>query len=194
MDMKVCFTTNNQHKLQEVKEILGDSIELLSLSDIGFSGDIPETHETLEENSLEKAQYIFDRYRIPVFSDDSGLEVKLLDQKPGVHTAHYSGSRDAVANMKKVLNELGKEQDRTAQFRTVMTYISESGKPQQFEGIVKGTVALEMSGAEGFGYDPIFIPENYDRTFAELSSEIKNQISHRKRALEKLVNHLKSNS
>lgn len=192
--MKVCFTTNNQHKLQEVKEILGDSIELLSLSDIGFSGDIPETHETLEENSLEKAQYIFDRYQIPVFSDDSGLEVKALDQKPGVHTAHYSGSRDAVANMQKVLNELGEEQERTAQFRTVMTYISESGKSDQFEGIVKGTVASAMSGAEGFGYDPIFIPEGYDHTFAELSSEIKNQISHRKRALEKLVNHLKSNS
>lgn len=192
--MKVCFTTNNQHKLQEVREILGDSIQLLSLSDIGFSGEIPETHETLEENSLEKARYIFDRYAIPVFSDDSGLEVKALDQKPGVHTAHYSGSRDAVANMQKVLHELGEESDRTAQFRTVMTYISELGKSDQFEGIVKGTVAAEMSGAEGFGYDPIFIPEGYDRTFAELSSGIKNQISHRKRALEKLVDHLKSNS
>ena len=192
--MKVCFTTNNQHKLQEVREILGGSIQLLSLSDIGFSGEIPETHETLEENSLEKAQYIFDRYAIPVFSDDSGLEVKALDQKPGVHTAHYSGSRDAVANMQKVLHELGEEPDRTAQFRTVMTYISEPGKSEQFEGIVKGTVAAEMSGAEGFGYDPIFIPEGYDRTFAELSSGIKNQISHRKRALEKLVDHLKSNS
>ena len=104
--MKVCFTTNNSHKLQEVKEIVGDSIELLSLSDIGFTGEIPETHETLEENSLEKAQYIFNRFNIPVFSDDSGLEVKSLGMKPGVHTAHYSGSRDAVDNMTKVLSEI----------------------------------------------------------------------------------------
>ena len=171
--MKICFTTNNAHKLLEVKEILGDSIELLSLSDIGFEGDIPETHETLEENSLEKAQYIFQKYRIPVFSDDSGLEVVALNGKPGVHTAHYAGSREA-------------------RFRAVITYIDLEGKEQQFEGIVDGQIAPEMSGAEGFGYDPIFIPLGYEKTFAELSSEVKNTISHRKRALEKLVQFLKS--
>ncbi|KYG77376.1 RdgB/HAM1 family non-canonical purine NTP pyrophosphatase [Roseivirga spongicola] len=191
--MKICFTTNNAHKLQEVKEILGDSIELLSLSDIGFEGDIPETHETLEENSLEKAQYIFQKYRIPVFSDDSGLEVVALNGKPGVHTAHYAGSRDAVANMSKVLSELeGQTNNREARFRAVITYIDLEGKEQQFEGIVDGQIAPEMSGAEGFGYDPIFIPLGYEKTFAELSSEVKNTISHRKRALEKLVQFLKS--
>lgn len=191
--MKICFTTNNAHKLQEVKEILGDSIELLSLSDIGFEGDIPETHETLEENSLEKAQYIFQKYRIPVFSDDSGLEVVALNGKPGVHTAHYAGSRDAVANMSKVLSELeGQTNNREARFRAVITYIDSEGKEQQFEGVVDGQIAPEMSGAEGFGYDPIFIPLGYEKTFAELSSEVKNTISHRKRALEKLVQFLKS--
>ncbi|PWL30178.1 RdgB/HAM1 family non-canonical purine NTP pyrophosphatase [uncultured Roseivirga sp.] len=191
--MKICFTTNNAHKLQEVKEILGDSIELLSLSDIGFEGDIPETHETLEENSLEKAQYIFQKYRIPVFSDDSGLEVVALNGKPGVHTAHYAGSRDAVANMSKVLSELeGQTNNREARFRAVITYIDLEGKEQQFEGIVDGQIAPEMSGTEGFGYDPIFIPKGYEKTFAELSSEVKNTISHRKRALEKLVQFLKS--
>lgn len=191
--MKICFTTNNAHKLQEVKEILGDSIELLSLSDIGFEGDIPETHETLEENSLEKAQYIFQKYRIPVFSDDSGLEVVALNGKPGVHTAHYAGGRDAIANMSKVLSELeGQTNNREARFRAVITYIDLEGKEQQFEGIVDGQIAPEMSGAEGFGYDPIFIPKGYEKTFAELSSEVKNTISHRKRALEKLVQFLKS--
>jgi XTP/dITP diphosphohydrolase len=191
--MKICFTTNNAHKLQEVKEILGDSIELLSLSDIGFEGDIPETHETLEENSLEKAQCIFQKYRIPVFSDDSGLEVVALNGKPGVHTAHYAGSRDAVANMSKVLSELeGQTNNREARFRAVITYIDLEGKEQQFEGIVDGQIAPEMSGVEGFGYDPIFIPLGYEKTFAELSSEVKNTISHRKRALEKLVQFLKS--
>lgn len=190
--MKVCFTTNNAHKLKEVREILGDSIELLSLSDIGFSGDIPETHETLEENSLEKAQYIFDRFQIPVFSDDSGLEVEALNGKPGVHTAHYSGSRNAVENMSKVLAELKPSDSRKAQFRAVMTYIDQAGKANQFEAIVEGQLALQMSGEDGFGYDPIFIPDGYDKTFAELSSEIKNTISHRKRAIEKLLQFLKS--
>lgn len=190
--MKICFTTNNAHKLQEVREILGDSIELLSLSDIGFSGDIPETHETLEENSLEKAQYIFDRFQILVFSDDSGLEVAALNGKPGVHTAHYSGSRNAVENMTKVLSELKPADSRKAQFRSVMTFIHGEGSVNQFEGIVEGHIAPQMSGEEGFGYDPIFIPKGYDKTFAELSSEIKNTISHRKRALEKLVQFLKS--
>ena len=190
--MKICFTTNNAHKLQEVKEILGDSIELLSLSDIGFEGDIPETHETMEENSLEKAQYIFDRFQIPVFSDDSGLEVEVLGGKPGVHTAHYSGSRDAIANMSKVLEELNDQESRKARFRAVITYIDSNGNPFQFVGIVDGTIAQAMSGHDGFGYDPIFIPEDFDKTFAELSSEIKNSISHRKRAIEKLVEFLKS--
>ena len=114
--------------------------------------------------------------------------------KPGVHTAHYSGSRDAVDNMTKVLSEIQGENDRTAQFRAVMTYIDGSGNAQQFEGIVEGSIALKMSGAEGFGYDPIFIPEGHSKTFADLSSEIKNQISHRKRALSKLVGYLQNNS
>ncbi len=192
--MKICFTTNNAHKLQEVEKILGDSIHLLSLSDIGFVGEIPETHETLEENSLEKAQFIFDQFKIPVFSEDSGLEVDALNGKPGVHTAHYSGTRDAKANMSQVLRELNETDSRKARFRAVMTYIDASANVSQFEGIVDGTIANEMSGVDGFGYDPIFIPEGYGQTFAELSSEIKNTISHRKRALEKLIHFLNSDS
>ncbi|MEC7754413.1 MAG: RdgB/HAM1 family non-canonical purine NTP pyrophosphatase [Bacteroidota bacterium] len=188
--MQICFTTNNQHKLQEVKAMLGDSIKLLSLSDIGFEGEIPETHETLEENSLEKARYIFDRFGTAIFSDDSGLEVDVLNGRPGVHTAHYSGSRHAVDNMTKVLNEMGDASNRAARFRTVMTYINSQGEVHQFQGIVEGTIAAKIAGSDGFGYDPIFIPNGYNKTFAELPAEVKNSISHRKRALDKLIQFL----
>lgn len=189
--MRICFATNNQHKLEEVRQILGDRFELISLKEAGFEGEIPETHETLEENSLEKAQYVYDRIQIPVFSDDSGLEVESLDGKPGVHSAHYAGTRDAAANMAKVLTELGSNKNRSAQFRAVVTYIDQSGH-FQFEGIVEGSLTESVQGKDGFGYDPIFIPQGYENTFAELSAEIKNGISHRKRSVEKLAKHLKS--
>ncbi|MBO3699383.1 RdgB/HAM1 family non-canonical purine NTP pyrophosphatase [Roseivirga sp. E12] len=183
---KICFATNNLHKLEEVKTILGDRFEVQSLNEIGFKGELPETHETLEENSLEKAQYLFDKFQMPVFSDDSGLEVVALNGRPGVHTAHYAGDRNAVKNMDKVLSELSPSDSREAQFRAVVTYIDNSGV-YQFEGIIKGTVASEKIGEDGFGYDPIFIPEGYTKTFAELSAEVKNTMSHRKRSVEKLA-------
>lgn len=186
---KICFATNNAHKLAEVQSILGDRFEVQSLKDIGFEGELPETHETLEENSLEKAEFLFSQFKVPVFSDDSGLEVTALGGKPGVHTAHYAGDRNADKNMDKVLSELEGTNDRSGQFRAVVTYIDASGV-QQFEGIIKGQVALEKVGKDGFGYDPIFIPEGYDQTFAELSAEVKNTMSHRKRSVEKLAQFL----
>ena len=189
--MKICFATNNGHKLEEVRQILGERFEVLSLEEAGFSGDIPETHETLEENSLEKAQFVYERIQIPVFSDDSGLEIVALDGRPGVHSAHYAGTRDAEANMQKVLVELSDTADRSAQFRAVMTYYNRQ-ESVQFEGIVKGSIALERSGVDGFGYDPIFIPKGFDKSFAEMSSEVKNTMSHRKGAAEKLADFLNS--
>jgi len=186
---KICFATNNAHKLAEVQSILGDRFEVQSLKDIGFEGELPETHETLEENSLEKAEFLFNQFKVPVFSDDSGLEVIALGGKPGVHTAHYAGDRNADKNMDKVLSELEGANDRSGQFRAVVTYIDASGV-QQFEGIIKGQVALEKIGKDGFGYDPIFIPEGYNQTFAELSAEVKNTMSHRKRSVEKLAQFL----
>lgn len=189
--MKICFATNNGHKLQEIREILGERFEVISLKEAGFEGEIPETHETLEENSLEKAEFVYQRIKTPIFSDDSGLEIPALDGRPGVHSAHYAGTRDAQANMSKVLNEMTGIEDRTAQFRAVITFFDGS-QPKQFEGIVKGHIASEQSGVDGFGYDPIFIPENNQVTFAEMSAEAKNAISHRKRAVEKLAIFLNS--
>lgn len=186
---KICFATNNAHKLAEVQSILGDRLEVQSLKDIGFEGELPETHETLEENSLEKAEFLFNQFKVPVFSDDSGLEVTALGGSPGVHTAHYAGDRNADKNMDKVLSELEGTNDRSGQFRAVVTYIDASGV-QQFEGIIKGQVALKKVGKDGFGYDPIFIPEGYNQTFAELSAEVKNTMSHRKRSVEKLAQFL----
>jgi len=186
---RICFATNNPHKLEEIRTILGNRFEVQSLDDIGFNGELPETHDTLEENSQEKAQYLFNKFQMPVFSDDSGLEVKALDGKPGVHTAHYAGDRNAIKNMDKVLSELNPSDSREAQFRAVVTYIDASVE-KQFEGIIKGSIALEKTGKDGFGYDPIFIPEGYDQTFAELSADVKNTMSHRKRSAEKLASFL----
>ena len=189
--MKICFATNNQHKLAEVRQILGDRFEVLSLKDAGFSGDIPETHDTLEENSQEKAECIFKKIGFPTFSDDSGLEVEELSGKPGVHSAHYSGSRDSIQNIHKVLKELGDSNNRKAQFRAVVTFV-DNGHSMQFEGVVEGSLSREIQGEDGFGYDPIFIPEGYNKTFAQLSSAVKNGISHRKRSIEKLADYLDS--
>ncbi len=190
--MKICFATNNRNKLEEIQQILGDSFEILSLKDIGCFDDIAEPHETLEENSAEKAEYIYTRYQIPVFADDTGLEITALNGAPGVYSARYGGpARSAERNMTKVLGELEGAADRSAQFRTIMTYIDESGT-FQFEGIVKGRIISERRGEGGFGYDPIFIPDGYDQTFGELPASEKNQISHRVRSLSKLVEFLKS--
>lgn len=190
--MKICFATNNQNKLSEIQQILGDQFQILSLKDIGCFDDIPEPHETLEENSAEKAEYIYSRYGIPVFADDTGLEITALNGAPGVYSARYGGpERSAAKNMSKVLDELTEATDRSARFRTIMTYIETTGS-YQFEGIVEGQIIDEVRGAGGFGYDPIFIPAGYRQTFGELPSEEKNKISHRVRALAKLVEFLKS--
>ena len=198
--MKIVFATNNQHKLQEIREILGDQFEILSLADIGCHEDIPETDNTLEANAHQKAEYVFDHYHIDCFADDTGLEVDALGGAPGVHSARYAEGTDhnSEANMAKLLRELGDNDNRKARFRTVISLIQmEGGNPvcsreYQFEGVVEGRIDREKHGSEGFGYDPVFIPEGYDKSFAELGEEIKNQISHRARAVKKLAEWLKT--
>lgn len=183
--MRLVFASNNAHKLQEVRAILAEH-EILSLEDIGCHADIPETSDTLEGNSLLKAQYIYDHYHCDCFADDTGLEIAALDNAPGVYTARWAGEPgDPVANRRKALRELQGHTDRTARFRTVITLIR-SGKAEQVEGIVDGSIALNEAGNGGFGYDPLFIPAGYDRTFAQLPAEVKNTISHRARALQAL--------
>lgn len=198
--MKIVFATNNQHKLSEVRQILGDSIEVLSLNDIGCHEDIPETGTTLEANAQQKAQYVYDHYHIDCFADDTGLEVDALGGAPGVYSARYAAigcaatssqsiDHDSEANMTKLLNELGENNNRNARFRTVIALIQQ-GELHEFEGIVNGQIIRERRGGEGFGYDPIFQPDGYDQTFAELGTEVKNHISHRARATQKLADYL----
>ena len=187
---QIVFATNNEHKLTEVRQMIGNSIEVLSLKDIGCDVDIPETGETLEDNALIKAQYVFDHYHIDVFADDTGLEVDALNGAPGVYSARYAGDgHDSEANMTKLLNELGENNNRRARFRTVIALIQQ-GQVHEFEGIVNGEIIRERKGGEGFGYDPIFRPDGYDQTFAELGADIKNKISHRARVTAKLVEFL----
>ena len=199
--MKIVFATNNQHKLQEIRHILGDSIEVLSLKDIGCDADIPETGTTLEENARQKAEYIWQHYHCDVFADDTGLEVDVLNGAPGVYSARYAGEgHDSEANMARLLRELGDNNNRRARFRTVIALIQKKDvcpcgctsikQEHLFEGIVEGEITREKSGVGGFGYDPIFRPDGYDKTFAELGEEIKNQISHRARATQKLADYL----
>lgn len=193
---KVVFATNNKNKLAEIREMLaGSGIEVLSLADIGCHADIPETSSTIEGNAIQKAQYVFDNYHISCLADDTGLEVTALGGAPGVYSARYAGGEghDSEANMAKLLSELNGKSDRSAQFRTAIALILEGdGEPKLFEGIVKGEIITEKRGGEGFGYDPIFRPDGYDKTFAELGHEIKNKISHRARAVMKLVEYLKN--
>ena len=206
--MKIVFATNNQHKLSEIRSILGDSIEVLSLNDIGCDVDIPETGTTLEENALQKAQYVYDHYHIDCFADDTGLEVDALNGAPGVYSARYASmagdsgqmSHDSEANMTRLLKELGNNNNRKARFRTVIALIHKKDvcpcgctsikEIHKFEGIVEGEIIRERRGGEGFGYDPIFQPDGYDQTFAELGMDIKNHISHRARATQKLADFL----
>ena len=198
---KIVFATNNQHKLEEIRSILGEDFEVLSLSDIGCHEDIPETSDTLEGNAMQKAQYVFDKYGYACFADDTGLEVEALGGEPGIYSARYAAldgddsiSHDSEANMAKLLRKLEGIENRKARFRTVIALITQHPTPntQQFEGIVNGSIIKERRGGEGFGYDPIFQPEGYDKTFAELGNEVKNQISHRARAVQKLADYLKS--
>lgn len=193
--MQIVFATNNQHKLSEIRSILGEKFDILSLADIGCHDDIPETADTLEGNALQKAQYIVERYGISCFADDTGLEVDALDGAPGVFSARYAGGEghDSEANMQKLLTELGENNNRKARFRTVIALLEKDGEKittHLFEGIVNGQITREKHGHEGFGYDPIFQPDGYDDTFAQLGMDIKNQISHRARAVKKLAKYL----
>ena len=190
---KLVFATNNAHKLEEVAAILGDQVELLSLNDIGCQADIPETAETLEGNALLKSSYIYKNYHLDCFADDTGLEVEALNGAPGVYSARYAGGEghDAQANMLKLLHELEGKENRKAQFRTAISLILD-GKEYLFEGVIKGEIIKEKRGDSGFGYDPVFMPKGYDRTFAELGNDIKNQISHRALAVQKLCEFLQS--
>lgn len=195
--MKIVFATNNQHKLNEVRDILGKRFEVLSLNDINCHADIPETGTTLEANALQKAHYIYDKFGMNVFADDTGLEVDALGGAPGIYSARYaaidqseaSAGHDSEANMSKLLRELGENNNRKARFRTVIALIID-GEEHLFEGIVNGEIIRERRGGEGFGYDPIFEPEGYSNTFAELGENIKNKISHRARAAQQLANYL----
>lgn len=192
MKRKLVVATNNAHKLEEIAAILSDEMELLSLKDIQCFDDIPETADTLEGNARQKAEYIYRNYGMDCFADDTGLEVEALNGAPGVFSARYAGdNHDSEANMQKLLQELKGKENRKAQFRTAICLIME-GKEYQFEGIVKGEIIEEKRGGAGFGYDPIFIPEGYDLTFAELGNDIKNTISHRARAVEALCKYLKA--
>ena len=191
MKKKLVVATNNAHKLEEIAAILGDEMELLSLKDIKCFADIPETADTLEGNARQKAMYIYENYGMDCFADDTGLEVDALNGAPGVYSARYAGDgHDSEANMQKLLHELQGKKNRKAQFRTAICLIQE-GKEYLFEGIVKGEIIGEKRGGAGFGYDPIFVPEGYEQTFAELGNDIKNTISHRARAVEKLCSFLK---
>ena len=210
--MKLVFATNNQHKLQEVRHILGDKIEVLSLKDIGCDVDIPETGTTLEENARLKAEYVWQHYHCSVFADDTGLEVEALGGAPGVYSARYAAtapdgsaigkSHDSEANMARLLRELGENNNRRARFRTVFALILKRDvcpcgctsikEEHLFEGIVNGEIMRERSGSEGFGYDPIFRPDGYDQTFADMGEEEKNKISHRGRATVKLCEFLRA--
>ena len=195
--MKIIFATNNRHKLEEISCILGNRFGVLSLADIDCHDDIPEDADTLEENAMIKARYIWDHYHMNVFADDTGLEVDALGGRPGVHSARYAEGtdHDSEANMKKLLGELAENNNRNARFRTVIALLlgnDEENAPSayEFEGIVNGTIAHERHGSEGFGYDPIFVPDGYDKSFAELGNEVKNTISHRARAVAKLAEFL----
>ena len=191
MKKKLVVATNNAHKLEEISAILGDEMELFSLKDINCHADIPETADTLEGNARQKAMYIYENYGMDCFADETGLEVDALNGAPGVFSARYAGDgHDSEANMQKLLKELEGKENRKAQFRTAICLIME-GKEYLFEGIVKGAIIEEKRGGAGFGYDPIFVPEGYDQTFAELGNDIKNTISHRARAVEKLCKFLK---
>ncbi|MEP2024149.1 MAG: non-canonical purine NTP diphosphatase [Reichenbachiella sp.] len=189
--MKICFATHNENKLKEINQILRD-FEIVGLNDIGCTEEIPETGSTLDENSKIKADFVAEKYNIPCFADDTGLEVEVLNGEPGVYSARYAGGeRDNQANINLLLKNLETHSNRSARFRTVITLIL-NGDSHQFEGIINGRIIEEFRGEGGFGYDPIFIPDGHEQTFAEMSAEVKNSISHRGRAVAKLVKYLEN--
>lgn len=190
--MELVFATNNLHKLREIQQILGNQYHLLSLEDIGCFEDIPEEKQTIEENSMDKALYVYGNYGKNCFADDTGLEIEALNGRPGVHSARYAGDeKDMGKNIGKILNELKHQTNRKARFKTVISLII-NGDKFQFEGLVNGTIIDKKTGLNGFGYDPVFIPEGHSQTFAEMESDLKNSISHRGIAVKKLISFLKS--
>ena len=187
---KILFVTNNKHKLQEAKQILSGKFEVLSLKDIGFESDIPETQPTIEGNAIQKVRFIYDKYKTDCFADDTGLIVPALGGEPGVYSARYAGENATFEdNMKLLLEKMKDIKDRKAYFVTVIALIKD-GKLYTFEGRVNGVITTAPRGEKGFGYDPVFLPDGYDKTFAEMTAEQKNKISHRGRALEKLAGFL----
>ncbi|WAC11670.1 RdgB/HAM1 family non-canonical purine NTP pyrophosphatase [Dyadobacter pollutisoli] len=190
--MKLCFATNNLHKLEEIQVLLGTHFELVTLKDIECNEDIPEPYDTIAENSKGKAEYVWDNFGINCFADDTGLEVDALNGDPGVKSARYAGpQRDAGENIDLLLQNLAGQTDPAARFITVITLVID-GQYRQFEGSVEGKIIFEKRGANGFGYDPVFVPEGYDRTFAEMTLAEKSALSHRARAFAKLVAFLKA--
>jgi len=188
--IELVFATNNAHKLEEVQAIVGEKIRIKSLRDIDCHDDIPETGDTFQENARQKTDYLVQKYGVNCFGDDSGLEVDALHGEPGVYSARYSGTRDMEKNIDLLLEKLGDSEDRKARFRTVISLYLD-GKQYFFEGAIEGKIIHERKGEKGFGYDPVFIPDGYDKTFAEMSAEEKNSISHRAIAVSKMAEFLK---
>ncbi len=190
--MKLIFATNNKHKLEEVKNILNNKFEILSLKNINCFGEIPETQDTIEGNASQKANFIYEKYKIDCFADDTGLEIEALNGEPGVYSARYAGENCTFEdNVRKVLSKMKNVKNRNARFKTVISLIID-GKEYLFEGTVNGKITENKKGISGFGYDPIFMPEGYNKTFAELTPEEKNKISHRGIATRKLIDFLKN--
>jgi XTP/dITP diphosphohydrolase len=188
--MKLCFATNNSHKLEEVRHAI-KHFQIVSLEEINCFEELPETRDTLEGNSLQKAEYVFDKYKVPCFADDTGLEVEALNNAPGVYSARYGGpQRNADDNINLLLTNLQGKSDRQARFRTVITLVGFRPIPVLFEGIVSGVITLDKSGTSGFGYDPVFLPDGYSKTFAEMTMDEKNKLSHRAQAVQKLEAYL----
>lgn len=189
-NMKLVFATNNQNKVKEIKNILDNSIDLLSLEDINCLEEIPETSDTISGNALQKAMYVYEKYGYNCFADDTGLEIEVLNGEPGVYSARYAGEQKlAEDNMDKVLGKLDGKENRRAQFKTVIALVID-GKETLFEGVVTGVITKSKSGSAGFGYDPIFQPDGFDITFSEMSMDEKNKISHRGKAVRKLADFL----
>ena len=188
--MRIIFATGNANKLNEIRAAIPSGIEVIGLEDVGIFEEMPEDHETLEENALQKAQYLHEKSGLTCFSDDTGLEIEALNGAPGVYSARYAGEeKNAEANMAKVLQEMADQDNRSARFRTVIALVGPKGE-KSFEGIVKGNILLQKQGEEGFGYDPIFQPEGEERSFAQMGLTEKNTVSHRARAFKKLLEYL----
>ncbi|MBR3871771.1 MAG: RdgB/HAM1 family non-canonical purine NTP pyrophosphatase [Paludibacteraceae bacterium] len=187
------FATGNSHKLQEVQGLFKEGFALSCLKDVNITEEIPETADNLVDNALQKAWYVYKKCGIPCFADDTGLEVEALNGAPGVYSARYAGEqKDSRLNMLLLLKNMTGKENRNARFRTIIAYIDENAQEHIFEGEIRGKIIENMAGENGFGYDPIFVPEGYDKTFAQLSSETKNKISHRARAMEKFLSYINS--